>query len=73
MINRKKLNRENDREKEHPLIMITSFWEDNDPTPSGDKQLWAYDEQLRAKRRRRKGYYKLPGDLCGSGRRRQHY
>lgn len=73
MINSKKLNGENDREKENLQIMITSFWEDNDPTPSGDKQLWAYGEQLRAKRRRRKGYYKLPGNMCGPGRRRKHY
>jgi hypothetical protein len=53
--------------------MITSFWVDNDPTPSGEKQLWAYDGQLRAKRRRRKGYYMLPEGLFGSGRRRKHH
>jgi len=29
-MNRKKLNGENDREKKHPVIMITSCWEDND-------------------------------------------
>jgi hypothetical protein len=73
MMNRKKLNGENDREKKHPVIMITSCWEDNDPTPSGDKQLWAYNEQLRAKRRRREGYYKLPEGLFGSSRQRKHY
>ena len=67
MTNETTLAEKREREKTPRVIEITSLWEDRNPTPSGDKQLCAYRAQLRAKRRRRKGYYKLPKDLFNRG------
>ena len=60
-------------EEEQPATIYISggLWEDRDPTPTGDKQLSTYNEQLRAKQRRQKGYYKLPKNLFGSDKPRK--
>jgi hypothetical protein len=53
------------------IFISGGLWIDIDLTPTGDKQLSAYHEQLRAKRRRQKGYYKLPKNLFGSDKPRR--
>ena len=72
MANPKDPKQKSGEAKQPASIFISGgLWIDIDPTPTGEKQLSAYHEQLRAKRRRQKGYYRLPKNLFDSDKPRK--